>query len=85
MFKATEKGCHQRKDETDKPNMMPMSWISLVRMWTWDGPLMQAKSNACRTVQLASSFMLDFTGIAYHWLTLHCTGTLDTGHWLTWH
>ena len=31
-FKATDKVCHKKKVETDKPKMIPMAWISLVMM-----------------------------------------------------
>ena len=38
MFKATDlKVCRKTKVETDKPKMIPMAWISLAVMCTWDG------------------------------------------------
>ena len=46
MFKATEKACHKKKVETDKPNTMPMAQCGLgldnegqhqsfEELWSW--------------------------------------------------
>ena len=49
MFKATDKACHKKEVETDKPKVMPMAWVSLLMMWAWPA------TKTCRTMQLASN------------------------------